>query len=544
MASETLTFDILAKDRASRTFDRIARSSEKTHKSLGVLSKGAKLLGGFFAAKIGVDMFTGFIDQAEEAKKVSASTARGIDTIGASSWTSVKAIQTLADTTSRKIGVDDELIQQSANLLLTFRNVQNAGQGVNAIFDRSVVAAQDLAAKGFGSADSAAKMLGKALNDPIKGLTALQRAGVTFSEAQKEQIKGFVEAGDVLSAQKIIMQEVEDQVGGTAEATATSTDKIKTAWGNVQESIGTKLLPALDSVATTISDEIVPAFTDFNTWLDTTSQNMLEKADDILAFADVLLTLDATILGFVQRGVNNFLTFGDIITTTFVKALGWVPGLGDKLREAEDDFETFKKGVQKSLGDAIDKTNTWDKTVDNMRKEIKLKGDINDLKTKLSEAKRKLKDPDLTKERKAKLNADIAELKRKINEAQAKIDALRGKTVHITVQTDIIGGQGVRIGERPRQHGGPVTAGRAYLVGERQAEVFVPNQSGRILPSVSRLPRAGGGDGAAAPTVVNVYLTNEGVLGNRREVEQWLEAAARKFAVTAARRADLMVRTA
>ena len=32
-------------------------------------------------------------------------------------------------------------------------------------------------------------MLGKALNDPVKGITALGRAGVTFTDEQKKQIK-------------------------------------------------------------------------------------------------------------------------------------------------------------------------------------------------------------------------------------------------------------------------------------------------------------------------------------------------------------------
>jgi len=32
----------------------------------------------------------------------------------------------------------------------------------------------------------------------------------------------------------------------------------------------------------------------------------------------------------------------------------------------------------------------------------------------------------------------------------------------------------------PRQHGGPVSAGGSYIVGEREAELFVPNQSGHI----------------------------------------------------------------
>ena len=106
-----------------------------------------------------------------------------------------------------------------------------AGDGAQ-VFDRATAAAADLSAAGFGSMDGAAKMLGKALNDPEAGLTALGRAGVTFTDQQKEQIKTLVESGDTLGAQKIILGEVESQVGGTAAASATAGEKISVAFGN------------------------------------------------------------------------------------------------------------------------------------------------------------------------------------------------------------------------------------------------------------------------------------------------------------------------
>ncbi|MBA5779532.1 hypothetical protein H2509_20570 [Stappia sp. F7233] len=48
-----------------------------------------------------------------------------------------------------------------------------------------------------------------------------------------------------------------------------------------------------------------------------------------------------------------------------------------------------------------------------------------------------------------------------------------------------------------REFGGPVQAGRAYLVGEKRTEVFVPDQNGRILPSVDMLSPSPAGFGPA-----------------------------------------------
>jgi hypothetical protein len=103
-----------------------------------------------------------------------------------------------------------------------------------------------MAAAGFGSAESNATQLGKALNDPIKGITALNRAGIQFTEDQKELIQSLVDSGKVLEAQDMILAEIEAQVGGTAAATATATEKMTLAFGTVQEAVGQVLLPILE----------------------------------------------------------------------------------------------------------------------------------------------------------------------------------------------------------------------------------------------------------------------------------------------------------
>jgi phage-related minor tail protein len=117
------------------------------------------------------------------------------------------------------------------------------------VFDRATKAAIDLAAAGFGSVETNAIQLGKALEDPIKGLAALGKSGVTFTAEQKELIKTLVETGDVASAQEIILKAVEMQVGGTAEATANASDKMKVAWSQLQEQLGQNFFLSLKSSA-------------------------------------------------------------------------------------------------------------------------------------------------------------------------------------------------------------------------------------------------------------------------------------------------------
>jgi hypothetical protein len=150
-------------------------------------------------------------------------------------------------------GTGADQITQGAALLATFKNVRNETGKGNQVFNRATKAALDLSKKGFGDLSGSNKMLGKALNDPIRGITALGRAGVTFTDEQKATIKTLQESGRTLDAQKIILKEVEDQVGGTAEAFGATTrgkiERSKRAFEEMQKTLARALLPVLEGAA-------------------------------------------------------------------------------------------------------------------------------------------------------------------------------------------------------------------------------------------------------------------------------------------------------
>lgn len=275
--------------------------------------------GGALLAAAGVGSFlTGAIGEAREAQKVGALTTSIIKSTGGAAKISAGQIGELASAISLKTGMDDEAIQSGANMLLTFKNVKREGSGLNDIFGRATSAAADLSAAGFGGLNGQAKMLGKALNDPIKGISALSRSGVTFTEGQKEQIKTLVASGDTLKAQKIIMGEVESQVGGAAAASATFGEKAGVAFGNIKEDVGAALLPALDgmfklflSATPTISKAIAgigPLFTNIGTALSPLAAQVKgffagEGGSAITSFVD---TIRANAVPIFQQVVTLF----------------------------------------------------------------------------------------------------------------------------------------------------------------------------------------------------------------------------------------------
>jgi hypothetical protein len=148
-----------------------------------------------------------------------------------------------ANVTARATGIDQNQIKLAQAKLLTFKELAMSADEAGGAFDRATQAAIDMGAAGFGDAATNAVQLGKALNDPIKGVTALAKSGVTFTEQEKEKIKVLVQSGKLLEAQEMVLKAIEIQVGGTAEATANDSDKMKVAFSQLSESVGIILLP-------------------------------------------------------------------------------------------------------------------------------------------------------------------------------------------------------------------------------------------------------------------------------------------------------------
>jgi hypothetical protein len=207
-------------------------------------------IGGALAAGALIGFFKGAFDEAREAAKITKLTEAAIRSTGAAAHVTADDVDRLANRLSAMSGIDDELIASSENVLLTFTGVRNeVGKG-NDIFNQGTLAALNMSAALGTDLQGATIQVGKALNDPIAGITALQRAGVSFTAAQKEQIKQMVATGDTMGAQKLILAELTKEFGGAAAAAASPADKARVAWGNFQEMVGTKVLPVLDQILT------------------------------------------------------------------------------------------------------------------------------------------------------------------------------------------------------------------------------------------------------------------------------------------------------
>lgn len=230
---------VAAQTRAATT------EATKFHGALGSIRAVAGGIGVAFAGASVIQFFRGAITEADEAQRTIAQTEAVIRSTGGAAGVSAQHVADLADRLSKVAAVDDEVIAGGANMLLTFKQIKGAN------FDAAVQSTLDLAAAMAASSggaldlQSSAIRLGKALNDPVKGLTALNRVGIQFTAQQKQQITAFVEAGDVAKAQGVILREVQSQFGGSAAAQATDVKRMQVAWKDFQEDIGAQITPAL-----------------------------------------------------------------------------------------------------------------------------------------------------------------------------------------------------------------------------------------------------------------------------------------------------------
>jgi hypothetical protein len=167
--------------------------------------------------------------------------------------------------------------------LLTFGNVQGA------VFERAQLAIVNLSARLGTDLQGATIKVGRALQDPIKGVMALTRLGVQFTEQQKEQIKQMVTSGHGQEAQGIILDALAKRYDGAAQAMrdATPTAALKNTWEDFTENVGGKLVPALKAMADILST-VLDAFDKLGPGLQKT----------IIAAAAVLAVIGPLVAGF------------------------------------------------------------------------------------------------------------------------------------------------------------------------------------------------------------------------------------------------------
>jgi len=301
----------------------VDKAMSSVHKMIGLLAGGA-----------GIGLI---IKNTLEAEKVLAQLDARLKSTGGAAGLSKQELIGMAQGLQEVTTFGDEAIIGAQNLMLTFTNIgrETFPDALEAVLDMSVALDQDL--------KTSAMAVGKALNDPILGVTALTRMGVQFTQKQKDVIKSLVETGEVAEAQHIILAELETQMGGSARAARDTLGGAITSLGNAFGDLlegdveGSGLRGTTESINELTdllqSPETKQAFAAITSMVFNLAHAMVSATAGIY---EMFNSLRHQTLQFVQDIVNGMESFYDVMED--------LPGnflWRDSLTEAKDNLRAF-----------------------------------------------------------------------------------------------------------------------------------------------------------------------------------------------------------
>ncbi|WP_161567960.1 phage tail tape measure protein [Pigmentiphaga sp. H8] len=160
-------------------------------------------------------------------------------------------------------------VNQAQARLLSYSNI------VGEQFPQAMQAAIDMAARLGMDVSSAAETVGRALDSPKEGLTALQRQGFRFSKDQEALVERLQETGKTAEAQAIVLQALESSYGGAAAAARDTLGGAITGLQNQLNSLLTGEGGSFDEATRAInrltaqlgSPEVQAVFAEFTGWV-------------------------------------------------------------------------------------------------------------------------------------------------------------------------------------------------------------------------------------------------------------------------------------
>lgn len=241
---------------------------------------------------------------------------------------------------------DDDIMREMTANLLTFGKVSGT------VFDRAQRVGVGMSAKLGQSLQSSGMQLGKALNNPIKGVGALAKVGINFDDSQKAMIATMVKSGNVAGAQGIILNELESQFGSAAQAARDAKPGQDTVdqWRDFQETVGEMVLNVLPPLTKFLTDVL----TRFNNMSPAMQQNVFYFAAVLAVIGPVVTVLGVltSAIGFVTvalapLGLTVAATFGVFILAAL--AIGVAAYL----------IYTHWETIKKAFGTAITAIGIW-----------------------------------------------------------------------------------------------------------------------------------------------------------------------------------------
>ena len=295
--------------------DRFRRGAKQVAATLATMQAGMQRAAGFARNMllVGAGAAYGLIKLSAKQADAEAKLAAVLRATGGAAGYTAKELIAQAAALQKVTTYGDETIINAQAIMATFKNVRGD------VFQAAMESILDMNAVLGGDLKMNVVQLGKALNDPIIGVGALGRVGVSFTEVQKEQIKQFVKTNQLGRAQAVIMKELQDEFGGAARAMA------KTDAGRFRQSLnrlsdaGERFGKALQKALS----EALPHIERLSQWVQNLSkQQITALIGKVKTLAKVLLGVWA--LGKLATMISMVATLRKSFMMLGIRAMGVV----------------------------------------------------------------------------------------------------------------------------------------------------------------------------------------------------------------------------
>jgi len=242
-----------------------------------------------------------------------------------------------------------EGVRDAVGIALTFDNIRTDN------LERALVISQDLSEVVGQDLTSSITQVSKALQDPIKGYTALKRVGVSFTESQIESIKIYQRNNDILSAQGIILETLEKQYGGAAKGAAQGFLGALDTLGQSVENL-TVRFGELISEGSGVNELILSYADSFEL-----AERRIKKSGgnivDLVAttIAALLLNRDGVGKALESEDLDDLISFKDTTKNITKESLKLTKEIKKGLNKAQKEIDGFRKAASKALIDGDEK---------------------------------------------------------------------------------------------------------------------------------------------------------------------------------------------
>ncbi len=253
----TLTLDLIAEVGGFVAgMEKAERTAKKGAKEIGSAADAASLAWGKLGkvaagALSGITVgavFGAVIRNTKQMEKEQAQLEAVLRSTGESAGFSREQLNEMASSMERTSTVSAGEINQAQTNLLAFTGI------VGEQFPRALQSAIDMAARTGTTVTSAAETIGRALDVPSKGLTALSKQGFRFTEEQKKAAEQLEATGRTAEAQGIILKALEESYGGAAAASRDTFGGALMALQNTIDGLLTGSEGSLDGAKVAIDD--------------------------------------------------------------------------------------------------------------------------------------------------------------------------------------------------------------------------------------------------------------------------------------------------